>query len=59
MSDLRKINTEINKWIMVGTRPGFGGAANALKGGSTPPPAAILSISTHIFVGQRTWRKRS
>jgi len=25
-----------------GTRPGFGGTANALQGGSTPPPAAII-----------------
>ena len=35
----------MNYWIFhtVGRRPGFRGTANALQGGSTPPPAAKLS----------------
>jgi len=39
------INIIMNYWIFhtVGRRPGFRGTANALQGGSTPPPAAKLS----------------
>jgi len=34
----------MNSWMSrtVGMRPGFRGTANALQGGSTPPPAAII-----------------
>ncbi len=61
MLDLSERNMErrFNKWIVVGKRPGFEGAANTFQEGSTPPPTAIVSALAVIVVEQGAWRKRS